>query len=55
MTCTTTWVGAVARPEPEPHPPVWPFPTYKGQPYKPPARRRLTRKQKLADLPDALF
>lgn len=21
----------------EPHPKVWPFPTYKGEPYKPPA------------------
>ena len=20
------------------HPPVWPFPTYKGQPYRPPRR-----------------
>ena len=23
---------------PQPHPPVWPFPTYRGQPYKPPRR-----------------
>lgn len=58
MIYMTTWVGAVPqKPEPdtEPHPPVWPFPTYKGQPYKPPARRRVTRKQKLAKLPDAPF
>ena len=25
--------------QPKPtHPPVWPFPTYRGQPYKPPRR-----------------
>ena len=27
------------QPKPQPiHPPVWPFPTYRGQPYKPPRR-----------------
>lgn len=30
----------MAKPAPSslPHPPVWPFPTYRGQPYKPPRR-----------------
>lgn len=23
-----------------PHPPIWPFKTYKGQPYKPPRKRK---------------
>lgn len=34
----------------EPHPPVWPFPTYKGQPYKPP-RKPKPVKQPIPDAP----
>jgi hypothetical protein len=26
------------KPPSQSHPPVWPFPTYRGQPYKPPRR-----------------
>jgi hypothetical protein len=32
-------------------PEVWPFPTYKGQPYKAPRKKRF----KVSDVPDALF
>lgn len=38
----------------EKHPAGWPFPTYKGQPYKPPTVPR-TPKPPIPDLGPALF
>ncbi len=39
----------------DPPPKVWPFPTWKGQPYTPPKKPRVKKRKVSADWPEALF
>jgi hypothetical protein len=58
---TTLKVGGMSRTTSIPrtvteHPPVWPFPTYRGQPYRPPEQLKQPKKRPVWETaPAALF